>query len=125
MCKTLIVEDNTTFRHLLSNILCKKFPSMIIKEAVTGREALEKVEHFVPDLVFMDISLPDKSGLKLTKKIKTSHPGMVVVIFTNYDIPEYRDAALRFGASFFIAKSSWSSCQIIELVESILSDMNI
>jgi len=124
MCKTLIIEDNTTFRHLLRNILCDSFSSMIIEEAGTGREALEKVEHFVPDLVFMDISLPEGNGLQLTKEIKTSHPGIVVVIFTNYDIPEYRDAAIRFGAKYFIAKSSWTSEQIIELVESILSDMN-
>ena len=124
MCKILIVEDNTTFRHLLSNILCNRFPSMIIEEAVNGREGQEKVEQFIPDLVFMDISLPEENGLQLTKKIKTSHPGIVVVIFTSYDIPEYRDAALRFGATCFLAKSSWTSSQIIELVESILSDMN-
>jgi two-component system response regulator DegU len=120
MCKTLIAEDNTTFRKLLRNILCNSFPSMIIEEAVNGREVLEKVE----DFVFMDISLPEGNGLKLTKQIKTTHPGIVVVIFTNYDVPEYRNAALRFGATCFISKSSWTSCQIIELVESILSDMN-
>ena len=125
MCKTLIVEDNTTFRHLLSNILCDRFPSMIIEEAVNGREVQEKVEQFIPDLVFMDINLPDINGLKLTKQIKTNHPEIVVVIFTNYDIPEYRDAALRVGAKYFIAKSSWSSFQIIKLVEAILSDMSI
>jgi len=124
MCKTLIAEDNTTFRKLLSTILCNRFPSMIIEEAANGREVLEKVESSVPDLVFMDIGLPDANGLKLTRKIKTSHPGIVIVIFTNYDLPEYRDAALRFGATSFIAKSSWTSEQIIALVESILSDMN-
>ena len=123
MCKTLIAEDNSTFRKLLSTILCDKFPSMIIEEAVNAREVLEKVEHFLPDLVFMDISLPEENGLQLTRKIKTSHPDIVVVIFTNYDIPEYRDAALRFGAKYFIAKSSWTSFQIIELVEAILSDV--
>ena len=124
MCKTLIIEDNTTFRQLLRNILCDSFPSMIIEEVVNGREVLEKVEDFLPDLVFMDINLPEGNGLKLTRKIKTTHPGIVVVIFTSYDVPEYRDAALRFGATCFIAKSSWTSCQIIELVKSILSDMN-
>ena len=97
---------------------------MIIEEVVNGREVLEKVEDFLPDLVFMDINLPEGNGLKLTRKIKTTHPGIVVVIFTSYDVPEYRDAALRFGATSFIAKSSWTSCQIIELVESILSDMH-
>ena len=124
MCKTLIAEDNTTFRKLLSTILSDRFPAMVIEEVVNGREVLAKVEDFLPDLVFMDISLPERNGLQLTREIKTSHPGIVVVIFTNYDIPEYRDAALRFGATCFLAKSSWTSSQIIELVESILSDMN-
>ena len=124
MCKTLIVEDDTTFRHLLENILWNQFPTLIIEKAANGKQALQKVEHFLPDLIFMDIKLPDESGLELTKKIKTSHPKIIVIIISNYDVPEYRDAALRYGAAYFISKSSWTSQQIVELVGSILSVMN-
>lgn len=121
MCKTLIVEDDTTFRHLLRHILSNKFHSMTIEEAANGTEAMKKVEYFLPDLIFMDIKLANESGLDLTKKIKSLYPGIVIIIFTNYDEPEYRDVALRYGANHFIIKSTWTSGQIAKLVESIVS----
>jgi DNA-binding NarL/FixJ family response regulator len=121
MCKTLIIEDDTTFRHLLRHMLGNQFPAMAIEEAANGTEAMKKVDHFLPDLIFMDIKLPDESGLDLTKKIKSLYPRIVIIVFTNYDEPEYRDAALRYGATHFIIKSTWSSEQIAKLVESIVS----
>jgi len=124
ICKTLIIEDNATFRQSLREILFDKFPSMLIEEAVNGKEALQKIGDIAPDLIFMDIKLPDESGLNLTKKIKNNYPRIIIIILTSYNIPEYRDAAYQYGASHFLSKSSSTSNQIIKLVESILSDMN-
>lgn len=124
MCKTLIIEDNATFRQSLREILCNKFPSMLIEEAANGKEALQKIGDIPPDIIFMDIKLPDESGLNLTKKIKTTYPRIIIIILTSYNIPEYRDAASQYGATHFLSKSSSTSNQITELVESILSDMN-
>ena len=59
-----------------------------------------------PRLVFMDISLPDINGLKLTKKMKESNREVIVVIVTNHDTPEHREAAYEAGADSFISKSS-------------------
>jgi len=124
MYKTLIIEDNATFRQSLREILCNKFPSMLIEEAANGKEALQKIEDLPPNLIFMDIKLPDESGLRLTKKIKATYPDIIIIILTSYNIPEYRAAARQYGATHFLSKSSSNSNQIIELVESILSDMN-
>jgi len=124
MCKTLLIEDNATFRQSLREILSDKFPSMLIEEAANGKEALQKIGDIPPDIIFMDIKLPDESGLNLTKKIKTTYPRIIIIILTSYNIPEYRDAASQYGATHFLSKSSSTSNQIIELVESILSDMN-
>ena len=124
MYHILLIEDNATFRQSLREILCNKFPSMIIEEAVDGREALQKIEELPPDLIFMDIRLPGENGLKLTKKIKTTYPNIIIIILTSYNIPEYRDAVHQCGANYFLVKSSSTGSQIIELVESILSDMN-
>ena len=63
VCMTLIVEDNALFRQSLRDILYTKFPSMTIEEAVDGKEALQKIEELPPDLIFMDIRLPDKNLL--------------------------------------------------------------
>ena len=97
---------------------------MLIEEAADGKEALQRIEDQLPDIVFMDIKLPDESGLKLTEKIKTTYPKIIIIILTSYNIPEYRDAASHYGATHFLAKSASTSNEIIELVESILSDMN-
>ncbi len=118
--KILIVEDNSSFRQLLKKILQKSFPKITIDEAAGGEEALQKVNASLPDLIFMDIRLPDKNGLEVTKKIKTSHPKMPVVILTFYDTFDYRNAASQCGADRFFAKTSLSLMEIEELVKSYL-----
>ncbi len=116
--KTLIVEDNAPFRVSLKESLEALFPSMIVQEAAEGEEALQKVESFLPGLIFMDIHLPGENGLQLTKKIKATHPALPIIILTNYDIPEYRQAAFEYGANSFIPKDSLDWGQIETLVKS-------
>ena len=119
--RTLVVEDNATFRKTFIEVLRKNFPFMLVEEAVDGVEALRKVEAFMPELVFMDVRLPGETGLAVTKKIRALHPDMPIIILTEYDLPEYRQAALDNGANDFIVKGSLSPRMIETLVESISS----
>ena len=66
--KTLIVEDNASFRQYFKENLQIRFPSMVIEEVGDGNEVLPKVEVLSPALIFMDIRLPGENGLQLTKK---------------------------------------------------------
>jgi DNA-binding NarL/FixJ family response regulator len=120
MFKTLIVEDNTTFRQSLKAVLEAEFPSMAIDEAADEKEAMEKVSTFRPDLIFMDIKLPGENGLDLTERIKTDDASIVIIILTSYDLPEYREAALQFGADHFVSKGASSREELLGLVRSIL-----
>jgi len=106
MSKTLIVEDNVNYRQMLKEILWSRFPTMEIEEEPDGRELLNKIESFHPNIVFMDIRLPGENGLELTKKIKKNYPGIIVVILTSYDLPEYREAARESMADYFVPKGS-------------------
>jgi DNA-binding NarL/FixJ family response regulator len=119
MVKTLIVDDNASFRQLLRGILDARFPSMEIEEAGDGKEAMAKLKSFHPGLVFMDIKLPGENGLELTKKIKADSPVVIVIILTSYDLPEYREAAVQFGANHFLTKGSATGDEIAELVRSL------
>lgn len=123
MFRTLIVEDNAIFRQSFKEILCTQFSYMVVDEAADGKEALQKVNSFRPDLVFMDIKLPGENGLELTKKIKADHPEIIIIIFTDYDLPEYRQAASQYGANHFISKGSSTREEMLKLVESIFSDL--
>ena len=120
MFRTLIVEDSTFFRQLLKETLLSKFQSMDILEAGSAEEAIKDMETSPPDLVFVDIKLPGENGLELTKKIKEKYPNVPVIILTSYDLPEYREAARRYQANYFLSKGATTKENILTLVNSIL-----
>jgi DNA-binding NarL/FixJ family response regulator len=121
MFKTLIVEDNQTFRETFRDYLKGNFSLMIIEEASDSKEAMQKVDFLTPDLIFIDIRLPNGSGLELTRKIKARYPDTIVIILTSYDLPEYRDAAVRYGANYFFVKGSVRLEEIIALVRAFIA----
>ena len=119
----MIVEDHGEFRESLKEVLSERVSRVVIDEVAQGHEVLPKIEAEPPHLVFMDINLPGENGLELTRKIKESYPHVVVVILTSYDLPEYREAAYRYGANYFLAKGSTNGQKLVGLVESILSEL--
>jgi DNA-binding NarL/FixJ family response regulator len=114
--RTLLVEDNLTFRQVVKDLLNYRFPSMVVEEASNGKEAMEVIDNHAPNLVLMDIKLPGENGLELTKKITTRNPGIDVIILTSYDLPEYRQAAMQNGARSFVTKGSSTIDEIADLV---------
>ena len=119
MGRVLIVEDNAFFLKFLKEILHSRLPSMDILEAANGDEAMQKIKTLPPNAIFMDLRLPGENGLELTKKIKAQHPNIIVVILTNYDLPEYREAAYQCGADHFLPKDSF-----LKMINSILPNRN-
>ena len=104
MFNTLLVDDNVPYRQTLSDILLWHFPLIAVDEACTGREALSKVEYQRPNLIFMDICLPEVNGLETSREIKRVYSGIVIVILTGSDEPEYRQQAFRNGVDSFLSK---------------------
>ncbi|MCG6899272.1 MAG: response regulator [Gammaproteobacteria bacterium] len=104
MFNTLLVEDDISYRQALSDILLLHFPLIGVDEAGDGKEALTKVEYLRPELIFMDIHLPGKNGLDVTREIKRVYNDIVIVILTRSGLPEYRQQAYRNGADYFLSK---------------------
>jgi DNA-binding NarL/FixJ family response regulator len=120
MFKTMLVEDSTLFRQVVKGNLQDQFRSMEIIEAGNGAEAFQKIDSHPPNLIFMDITLPGENGLELTRRIKTYYPDIIVIILTSHDLPEYREAAIRYRANYFLSKGSIATDGISTLVKSIL-----
>ena len=118
--KTLIVEDNASFREILKDKLQTLFSSMAIYKTAEGREALQKLDALEPDLVFMDIRLPGENGIQLTQKIRAKYPNTKVIILTSYDSLEYRRAAIQSGGNCYIPKDSLNNIQIEKLVKTLI-----
>ena len=119
--KLLIVDDNSILRKTIRDILESKFPALRVFEATDGKEAFIQIHNHFPNLILMDIRLAKENGLELTREIKTLYPQIVIIIFTNYDLPEYRAAAFENGADFFYSKSSSNRQKLTAIVKSILA----
>jgi DNA-binding NarL/FixJ family response regulator len=117
------MDDTDFFRLTLETTLQGSFPTVAIDEVGNGGEVFQKGDTFLPDFIFMDIQLQEENGLELTKKIKEAHPNITILILTAYDIPEYREAALQYGADRFIAKISLNPIGLEELVKTYQKSM--
>jgi YesN/AraC family two-component response regulator len=119
MLKVLLVEDNRIYREAFKDNLLRHFPAMSIVEAENADQAVQKIKATPPDLIFMDIRLPGMNGLQLTQRIKKDFPKIPIAILTGYDLPEYRQAAVQYGADGFFVKESLQWEEIESFVKSI------
>jgi DNA-binding NarL/FixJ family response regulator len=100
----MIVDDHPVFRQGLKNVLAAQEDLCIIDEAADGETAIEKAEERNPDVVIMDINLPELNGLQATRELKERCPEINVIMLTAYDDEEQIYHAIRSGASAYHAK---------------------
>ena len=112
----MIIEDSISFREIFRDRLLTEYPATKVIEVGSGEEGLKRFGSYAFDLVFMDISLPGENGLEITRKIKAGWQDVPVIIIASYDIPEYREAAIRYGANSFIVKDSLKWDEISKLI---------
>jgi DNA-binding NarL/FixJ family response regulator len=104
--KVLIVDDSDIMRERLVTIISEIEGVKVIGQAQNADEAMELVEKLEPDAVILDIRMTGESGISVLQKIKTKKPAPIVIVFTNYPYPQYRQICLKLGADFFLDKSS-------------------
>lgn len=119
--KILIVEDNRSFREALSTSLQAQFQNLSVTTAARVKEARAKIQSMRPDLIFVDMRLPDGNGLDFTRSIRAEGNKSVIIVLTSHDLPEYREAAFSSGADHFMSKGSVGINDIFAVVESILA----
>ncbi len=100
----LLVDDHEVVRTGLKMLLDEQPDMVIVAEADTGSEALKLAEQFKPDVVVMDITLPDISGIEVTKRLKLNNPEISVVALTIHDDEQYFFEMLQAGASGYVPK---------------------
>ena len=125
MFKILIVDPNVPFRRSLRKVLVNRFPFVDIQEASDGKQGLEMVQGFGPNLIFLEIHLPSESGLDLARQVKKEHPDITIVMLTSYDIPEYQAAVEASGIEHLVPKDDWTGEDMMDLVHSILTDLKV
>src|SRR5882757_3129369 len=106
MIKIAIVEDEARFRQSLRRVIDSKSGFTCIAEYGTGAEAIERIPTDLPDVVLMDLNLPDCSGAEVTARIKARLPDISVVVLTVYNDADHIFKALRAGACGYLLKQA-------------------
>jgi two-component system response regulator NreC len=102
--RVFLAEDHTIVRKGIRSLLDNQPDIEVVGEAVNGREAVEKVARLLPDIVLMDITMPELNGLEATARIKKEYPDIKVLVLSMYTNEEYIHQLLQAGASGYLDK---------------------
>jgi DNA-binding NarL/FixJ family response regulator len=102
--RVLIVEDDALMRAGLRGVLSSDPAIEVVGEADDGRDALRRTRLLAPDVVLMDIRMPDLDGIAATREVLAAFPDVKVVMLTTFEEDDYIFGALRAGASGFLLK---------------------
>ena len=116
--KVLIADDQPLVRMGFSMVLSAQDGISVVGEAGDGKEAIDQVAKLNPDIVLMDVRMPNMNGIDATEKIVKNFPNTKVLMLTTFDIEEYAFAALRVGASGFLSKDALPE-QLIDSIKAV------
>jgi DNA-binding NarL/FixJ family response regulator len=102
--RVLIADDDALMRAGLVELLTADPEIQIVGQAATGRQAAEQARRLTPDVVLMDVRMPDLDGIGATGELTRTAPGVRILILTTFEQDDYVFGALRAGASGFLLK---------------------
>ena len=113
----LVVDDQQVFRNIARSTLGTDVTFEIIGEAVDGGNAIEMTEKLHPEVIVMDIQMPDMSGIEAARKILSEMPNMKIVLTSMGEDAEYEPLAREIGACGFVSKRELSASAVKALIE--------
>jgi DNA-binding NarL/FixJ family response regulator len=120
MVKVIVVDDHPIFRLGLAASLAEMEHVELVGEAAIAAVVPELVERTSPDLVLLDLHLPDKSGLEVNRWLAANHPGVKVVVLTMSEDHHATVAAIRDGARGYVVKGA-DPTHIEHVIDSVMS----
>lgn len=115
--KVLIADDHQLFREGISNLLFSSDTIEVIAQAENGVEALDKVKHFKPDVVLLDIAMPEMNGIEACKRLKKGFPDVKIITVSMHSDKQYVKGVLEAGADGYLLKN----CTLRQLSDAIHS----
>ena len=117
--RVLLVDDHALVRAGIRALIDTLDGVEVVAEAGNGREALQQVESVAPDLVLLDLTMPEMSGFEVLEQIVSRSPQVRVIILTMHEAREYTNRVLRMGAAGFIPKSA-AATELKQGIESVM-----
>ena len=104
MIKVIIADDQDLIRESLKIVLDQNLDMKVIGLAENGRQLMEMLKENLPDVILMDVRMPEIDGVQATKLVKELYPQVKIIILTTFDDDEYVFNALKYGASGYLLK---------------------
>ncbi len=118
--RVLVVDDQTLFRTGLTSLLAADERVEVVGQAADGADAVEQASKLEPDVVLMDVKMPNVDGIEATRKIIQAVPGVRVLILTTFETDSQVIQALKAGASGYVLKDS----SVAAIISSIIAVMS-
>ncbi len=118
--RVMIIDDHPIVRRGLEALLAEEKDLCIGGEAASGAEAIAAIAQEIPDMVILDISLPDSDGIEICRKIRRLHPELPILVMSIHSEALYADRVLRAGANGYIMKHE-APYKIVSAIRQILS----
>ncbi len=116
--KAFLIDDHAILREGLKLILNQVNDLKIIGEAGDGKTALEKIEELKPNLVLLDISLPEMNGVEVARNIRKNYPNIKIIILSRHDNEEYVQQLLKLGIHAYVLKDD-AGDDLIRAIEAV------
>ena len=118
----LLVDDNPHFLRILDRFLSDYSEDMlrVVGSVAGGRDAVAEAERLRPDVILVDLKMPDVPGLQLLPQLRRTLPDAILIALTLMDADEYREDALAAGAEAFVSKTSLE-CDLIPAIQRLAS----
>ncbi len=124
MYKVLLVDDDFPVRVLLKQLINWEEEGFeIVDEAIDGEEALEKIEHYKPDIAIVDIGMPIMNGVELIKELQDRSIDCKVIVLSCHDDFQYVREAMKLGAKEYILKNLVTDERLIEVLSQIKQEI--
>ncbi len=107
--RVLMVDDHALMRDGIRALIDLQDDIEIVAEACEGQDAIDKAQEFKPDVIIMDISMPDMDGLEATRRIKKKDPTVKVLVLTQHDNREYILSTIKSGSDGYLPKRALGS----------------
>lgn len=114
--KVLIVDDHAGFRTQARSLL-EAAGHDVVGEADDGRSALVAISKLRPDLVLLDVQLPDTTGFDVTRLLRQDPDAPAVILVSSREASDYGDRIIRSGARGFVSKSELSAAALANIIE--------
>lgn len=115
----MIVDDNPTIISAIKDLMEDEDEILIVAEALNGIEAVKLSKSHLPDVILMDVKMPDMDGIESTRIIKKDNPGIKIIALTSFGNMEIKKSMIEAKADSFLDKSEMTADRLLDNIKTV------